>query len=127
MKLKNRPIMKIISLLTLLMFLFITGCKEYSNENISGVYVTQWKDEFAKTSDTMIITRQRESKDYQITRHMCSRFYKKSKKPVFKIAYWTAVFNNTNLSLLVNNNGRTLFYYPQRNELISGTVIYKKM
>jgi hypothetical protein len=120
--------MEKISLLTLLiMFLFITGCKEYSNENICGVYVTHWKDEFAKTSDTMIITRQRESKDYQITRHMCSRFYKKSKKPVFKIAYWAAVFNTTNNSLLIDNNGRILFYYPQRNELISGTVIYKKM
>ena len=119
--------MKKISSLTLLMFLFIAGCKENSNENICGIYVTQWKDEFAKTSDTMIITRQRESKCYQITRRMCSRFYKKSKKPVFKIAHWTADFNTTNNSLLINNNGRMLFFYPQRNELISGTVIYKKM
>jgi hypothetical protein len=119
--------MKKICLLTLFLFLLFTGCKEYSTENICGIYVVQLQDEFATTNDTLIISKRNEGGGFEITRKILSQYFKKNKKPFYKVNHWTGNFNATDKSLLINNNGRILFFYPERNELQSGTIIFKKM
>jgi hypothetical protein len=112
------------------MVLIFAGCKEYSNRKmksfIPGTYVAKWNDELANTCDTLIIVSQSENKDFQITQRMQSHFLNKSKMPFYKINHWTATFDQVNKCLLITNNGRMLFFYPEKNELKSGTVIFKK-
>jgi hypothetical protein len=122
--------MKNVCLLILSIVLIFGGCKEYSNKKlksfIPGTYVAKWNDEFANTCDTIIIVSQSENKDFQITQIMRSQFLNKSKMPLYKIHHWTASFDEVNKCLLITNNGRMLFYYPEKNELKSGTIIFKK-
>jgi hypothetical protein len=117
---------KKIYLLTLFLFLIFTGCQEYSTENICGIYVVQRNDEFAKTNDTLIISKP-EKGGFEITRKILSQYFNKNKKPFYKINHWTGNFNAADKSLLINNNGRILYFFPERNELQSGTIIFKKM
>jgi len=117
---------KKIYLLTLFLFLIFTGCQEYSTENICGIYVVQRNDEFAKTNDTLIISKP-EKGGFEITRKILSQYFNKNKKPFYKINHWTGNFNAADKSLLINNNGRRLFFFPERNELQSGIIIFKKI
>lgn len=123
--------MKKVCLLTLSLMILFSGCNEYSNAKmkyfIPGTYVAKWKDEFANTYDTLVIESQSENKDFQITQKMLSEFFNKSKMPFNKVHHWTASFDVVNKCLLINNNGRMLFFYPEKNELKSGTIIFKKI
>jgi hypothetical protein len=122
--------MKKVHLLTLSMVLIFAGCKEYSSQKmksfIPGTYVAKWTDEYAINYDTIIIVSQSGNKYFQITQIMRSQFLDKSKMPFYKIHHWTATFDQVNKCLLITNNGRMLFFYPEKNELKSGTVIFKK-
>jgi hypothetical protein len=112
------------------MVLIFAGCKEYSNKKmksfIPGTYVAKWNDEFANTCDTIIIESQSENKDFQIIQRMQSHFLNKSKKPFYKINHWTEIFDAVNKCLMINYKVRMLFFYHEKNELKSGTVIFKK-
>jgi hypothetical protein len=123
--------MKNVCLLTLAVMFLFQGCTEYSNQKmkciISGIYVAKWNDEFAKTYDTLTIEGESENEVFQISQKMLSEFFNKSKMPVYKIHHWTGNYNAVNKCLLINNNGRMLFFFPERNELKSGTITFKKM
>ena len=123
--------MKKVCLLILFMLFLFGGCVEYSNEKakhfIAGTYVVDSYDEFATTYDTLIIARQRENEIFQIKQTMLSKFFNKNKMPVYRVHHWTASYDAANKCLLIHNNGRRLFFYPERNELKSGTIIFKKL
>jgi len=119
--------MKNVCLLLLYLLLGFTGCKEYSADNICGIYIVQRQDEFATTNDTLIISKIKESGSFDITRKISSKYFRKNKKPFYKVSHWTGSFNTTDNSLLINNKGRRLFFFPERNELQSGIIIFKKI
>lgn len=124
--------MKITNLLLFLLTSLILGCKESGSENvrsfIPGTYVAQWSDEFSKTIDTLNIIQQTESGSltYQISQHIFSHYYNKMKKPRYRNTQWIGSYDEINKSLLININGRVFSFDPEKNELKSGTTIFKK-
>ena len=110
--------MKIIRLI--IISLLLTGCFKKSI-NVSGVYITQWSNEFAEVRDTIQI-QAIQPNEYKIIRRSCII---KNKEPEYKLVHWTGTYNGDDQTLVIHSNARILYF--KEDEMRMGTTTYKKL
>ncbi|MBE7174491.1 MAG: hypothetical protein INR73_28225 [Williamsia sp.] len=129
--------MKMTSMLaSLLGTLFLISCNPFRShdvvrEFVPGTYITEWRNEFTQSKDTIIILAPttRGSDGYRITKRS---YYQqtidgKDLKPQFKIQNWIGSYNPEVKTLVIGKSGRVLLFNPDRNELVEGSTTYNKI
>eukprot|EP01035_Chromulina_nebulosa_P064813 gene64813-88664_t len=115
--------------------MLMAGCKlggeKKVREFIPGTYITEWDNGFSTARDTILMkpSPAEGGGGYSITRRT---FYRQSVKgktlnPKYKIARWTGRFNQQDMTVVINKNGRILSFDPDKNEMRMGSAIYKKL
>jgi hypothetical protein len=107
------------------------GTETRVREFIPGTYITEWDNGFSTARDTILVKpAPAEGGDsYSIIRRT---FYRqsvngKTLNPKYKIARWTGRFNQQDMTVVINKNGRILSFDPDKKEMRMGSAIYKKL
>lgn len=128
--------MKATSMLSLFSVLLLLSCNPFRSrdevkEFIPGTYVTEWRNEFTQSKDTIAISAPtaRGSDGYRIIKRS---FYQqtidgKELKPQFKVQNWTGLYNPEVKTLVIDKSGRVLLFNPNKNELVEGSTPYNKI
>lgn len=100
-------------------------------EFIPGTYVTDWKNEFTESKDTIVITAPstKGSDSYRIFK---KSYYQqtidgKELKPHYKVQGWTGTYNAEVKTIVIDKSGRVLLFNPDAGSLIEGTTTYNKI
>jgi hypothetical protein len=116
----------ILPLLMMTIVLVFIRCSTQVKDFIPGTYTTEWTTEFTEARDTVLIepSDKAGSGTYQITRRTYMLY---QTKPQYKLAHWTGIFNSSNKTIIINNNGRVLSFDPSNKEMKMGSTTYKKL
>lgn len=123
-------------LLMLGVLLLLLGCNGLLPSDkvkpfIPGVYYASWKTAFVMAVDTMTIAPVTEngSEGFLITRRTQLQFIHKGMKraPEYSIAKWTGTYNANGKTLVLQPNGRVLYFDPEKKLMQMGTVVYRKL
>jgi len=111
-------------------FLLIISCNlSSSDNNLEGIYTCKYEHEFAKTEDTLLLTRINESGNYfQIVRHSGGIRYMDGKERPKQIITekWKLEYDNNKKVLTEMKSGKILIWNPDKQLLILGNREYVK-
>jgi len=125
------PCLKLLMLLTLL-----TGCHMFSSKGklrdfIPGTYASAWSSPYSQTRDTLLIAPLTEdgSVTYTITRRTYIEYNAafRKREPEYRIVRWTGSYNPGAKTVVLENSGRVLSFDPDKQQLMMGIVVYKKL
>lgn len=127
--------MKFTSMLFVMSMLLIS-CSPFRSrdevkEFIPGTYVTQWRNEFTESKDTILIAApsNKGSDSYSISKRS---YYQqtidgKELKPQRKVQGWTGTYNAEVKTIVIDKSGRVLLFNPDAGSLIEGATTYNKI
>jgi hypothetical protein len=112
--------------------LLLAGCYKDDNvkEFVTGTYITEWKNEFNESRDTIIIEplTNAGSKTYKITRKTFFHYTNlRKRKSEYKVLRWTGCYDEKQKTVMIHNSGRILSFDPAKFEMKMGTITYKKL
>jgi hypothetical protein len=122
--------MKVSTILIALTITVLFGCSPASNKSdISGTYVTQFKNEYSITSDTLVIALEGNSQTYNVERK--TGFNKvrdgKTLPKEFKIAKWVSSYDTDKHLLQETELGKQISVLPEKQSLKFGDTEYQKV
>lgn len=123
-------------MLSVFSVLLFTCCSPFRSrdevrEFIPGTYITEWKNEFTQSKDTIVIAAPgtKGGDGYRITKRS---YYQqmidgKELKPQSKVQNWSGTYNPEVKTLVIDKSGRVLLFDPAKNELVEGSTSYRKI
>lgn len=119
-----------IILIALIITTFLFSCSPSSKPtDISGTYVTQFKNEYSITSDTLVVVSETNSQTFNIERR--TGFNKirdgKTLPKDFKVAKWIASYNHEKQLLQETELGKQISILPEKQSLQLGDTEYQKV
>jgi len=108
----------------------LAACTHVEDKAVSGIYVTQFQNEYTHTNDTLIVTAYNlTAHTYKIERHTgYNKIREWQLKPKeFKQQNWTATYIKENQVLEEGTLGRKLYLKPDQKELLLGSTVYKRV
>jgi hypothetical protein len=122
--------MKVSTILIALTITVLFGCSPASNKSdISGTYVTQFKNEYSITSDTLVIALEGNSQTYNVERK--TGFNKvrdgKTLPKEFKVTKWVSSYDTDKHLLQETELGKQISVIPEKQSLKFGDTEYQKV
>lgn len=122
--------MRVLTILIALIITTLISCSPTSKPtDISGTYVTQFKNEYSNTSDTLVVASEANLQTYNIERR--TGFNKirdgKTLPKDFKVAKWIASYNLEKQLLQETELGKQISVSPERLSLKLGDTEYQKV
>ena len=123
--------MKISTILIALVTISFYSCSSNNKKtDISGTYVTQFKNEYSITTDTIVLTAsESSSQTYNIERRTGFNKVRNGKilPKQFKVAKWTTTYNTTKELLQETDLGKQISLSPDKQSLKLGDTEYQKV
>lgn len=128
--------MKIICLCAIAVCLIMVSCNSFDNSDnvksfIPGTYISFWKTEYSKSIDTLLIEHLMEqgSESYAITSRTHVTFIKNpgQRAPEYRIKHWIGIYDVTNKTVVLSNDGSVLSFDPVKKEMKRGSTSYRKL
>lgn len=110
--------------------LITVACNRPQDKAIAGIYVTQFRNQYSQTNDTLVVTAYNlAAHTYQIERHSGFNRIRDGKllPREFKQQHWVATYREGNMVLEEGDLGRKLYVKPDEQELVMGKTIYQLM
>jgi hypothetical protein len=122
--------MKVSTILIALIITTLYSCSPTSKTNyISGTYVTQFKNEYSITSDTLVVASEANSQTYNIERR--TGFNKirdgKTLPKEFKVAKWVSSYDTEKQILQETELGKQIYVLSEKQSLKLGDSEYQKV
>ncbi len=122
--------MKVSTILIALIITFLYSCSPtFKKTDISGTYVTQFKNEFSITSDTLVVASEENSQTYNIERR--TGFNKirdgKTLPKEFKVAKWVSSYDIEKQLLQETELGKQISVLSEKQSLKLGDSEYQKV
>jgi hypothetical protein len=116
-------------LIVLTTLLFYSCGSNNTATDISGTYVTHFKNEYSITSDTLIITSESNSQIYNVERRTGFNKVRDSKTfpKEFKVAKWVSTYNIDKQLLQETELGKQISILPNKKSLKLGDTEYQKI
>jgi hypothetical protein len=117
------------SILLLSAAILIISCKYSKDPQIAGVYVTDFKNEYSITTDTLILSSTNGNKTFQIERRSGYNKIREGKilPKEYKQAKWVADYNEDKQLLQETELGRQIHLSLQKHTLLLGDSQYQKI
>jgi hypothetical protein len=123
--------MKVSTILIALATISFYSCSSNNKKtDISGTYVTQFKNEYSITTDTIVLTAsESSSQTYNIERRTGFNKVRNGKTlpKQFKVAKWTTTYNTTKELLQETDLGKQISLSPDKQSLKLGDTEYQKV
>ena len=122
--------MKVSTILIALVITSLYSCSTTNNKtDITGTYVTQFKNEYSSTSDTLVIASESNSQTYNVERR--TGFNKvrdgKTLPKEFKVAKWVSTYDVDKQVLQETELGKQISILPDKKSLKLGDTKYQKV
>ena len=122
--------MKVSTILIALIITFLYSCSPTSKKtDISGTYVTQFKNEYSITSDTLVVASEANSQTYNIERR--TGFNKirdgKTLPKEYKVVKWVSSYNIEKHLLQETELGKQISVLSEKQSLKLGDSEYQKV
>ena len=116
-----------LSLLTLCICLLFSRCVSLGDP-LPGLYVSSSSNEFATVADSLSIARSPNDNEYIITRGTYIDYFRKEERqPQYRTDRWTALYDHKTKSMSIRDNGRILYLNEEKDGLLLGKTLYKKV
>ena len=114
-----------------LLFLCITvlfvRCDVISDP-LPGLYVTSATHDFGTVQDSLVVRPSDGNDKYVISRTTLIDYTRKEERqPQFKTDEWIALYDNKTKSLSIPHNGKILHFDEEKNSLVMGKTLFKKV
>lgn len=111
-----------------MLFAACTQSQKVAN-SIPGTYVNHAESAYSVADDTLIISENGGSNNYQVTRKTTYQLKANNKlqPPQHKVKNYTAVWDKDKQTLQVTQNGTILLFRPDENKLLIENSEYRKL
>jgi hypothetical protein len=107
--------------------LFFAACGSFPH-TLPGLYVNASINEFGTVHDSLVVVASSGNDKYVIRRKMLIDYYRDEERlPKVRSDEWMAVYDNKTKSLSVQQNGKILYYDEEKNGLLLGKMLFKKV
>jgi hypothetical protein len=122
--------MKVSTIVIAIIITSLYSCSSITKKtDVSGTYVTQFKNEFSITSDTLVVASEANSQTYNIERR--TGFNKirdgKTLPKEFKVAKWVTSYNVEKQILQETELGKQIYVLSEKQSLKLGDSEYQKV
>lgn len=116
-------------ILLLSALILIISCKNKIDPQIAGIYITDFKNEYNITTDTLILSSTNGNKTFQIERRSGYSKIREGKvlPKEYKQAKWVADYNEDKQLLQETELGRQIHLSLQKHTLLLGDSQYRKI
>ena len=122
--------MKVSTILIALIITFLYSCSPTSKKtDISGTYVTQFKNEYSIASDTLVVASEANSQTYNIERRTGFNKIRNGKTlpKEFKVAKWVSSYDIEKQMLQETELGKQISVLAEKQRLKLGDSEYQKV
>ena len=122
--------MKVSTILIALTVILFYSCSPAAKKtDISGTYVTQFKNEYSITSDTLVVGSEGNSQTYNIERRTGFNKVRDGKilPKEFKVAKWVSSYNSDRQLLQETELGKQISVLTEKQSLKLGDTEYQKV
>lgn len=122
-------------ILPVLLVLVVVSCGLRSGHEVEsfipGIYVAEWRTQFAYAKDTLQIKQADQSRQstYIISRRTYYQYNQQTKPlpPQHKVETWIGSWSAGTRILTVDKNGRVITFQPEDEQLKMGIKVYRKL
>lgn len=122
-------------MLPVLLVFVVVSCGLRSGNDVErfipGIYVAEWRTEFAYAKDTLQIKQadQSQQSTYIIGRRTYYQYNQQTKPvpPQYKVETWIASWSASTRILRVDKSGRVITFQPEDEQLKMGIKVYRKL